>query len=127
MPTLRITAGPVTASAELNDSPTARLLWDALPIDGRANRWGDEIYFSIPIDADAEPDAQAEVEVGAIAFWPPGNAFCIFWGPTPASSGQQPVAASPVNVLGKIEGDATQFDRVSSGAWVRLEKVLRDA
>lgn len=122
MPTLRITAGPVTATAELVDSPTARLLWDALPIDGRANRWGDEIYFSIPVDADEEPGARAEVEVGTIAFWPPGNAFCIFWGPTPASSGQQPVAASPVNLLGKIEGDATQFDRVPSGARVRLEK-----
>jgi len=62
------------------------------------------------------------VEVGEIAFWPPGNAFCIFWGPTPASSGSQPMAASPVNVLGKIDGDATQFDRVSSGAQVRLER-----
>lgn len=122
MPTLRITVGPVTASAELTDSPTARLLWDALPIDGKANRWGDEIYFSIPLDADEEPDARAEVEVGTIAFWPPGNAFCIFWGPTPASSGRQPVAASPVNVMGKIEGDATAFDRVSSGAQVRLER-----
>jgi len=122
MPTLRITAGPVTATAELNDSPTAQLLWDALPIDGKANRWGDEIYFAIPIDADEEPDARAAVEVGEIAFWPPGNAFCIFWGPTPASSGSQPMAASPVNVLGKIDGDATQFDRVSSGARVRLER-----
>lgn len=121
MPTLRITAGPVTATAELADSPTARLLWEALPIDGRANRWGDEIYFSIPVDADEEPEARAEVEVGTIAFWPPGNAFCIFWGPTPASRGEQPVAASPVNLLGKIEGDATQFDRVPSGARVRLE------
>ena len=122
MPTLRITAGPVTATAELNDSPTAQLLWDALPIDGKANRWGDEIYFAIPIDADEEPDARAAVEVGEIAFWPPGKAFCIFWGPTPASSGSQPMAASPVNVLGKIDGDASQFDRISSGAQVRLER-----
>jgi uncharacterized protein len=122
MPTLRITAGPVTVTAELNDSPTARLLWEALPIDGKANRWGDEIYFSIPVDADEEPDARAAVEVGEIAFWPPGNAFCIFWGPTPASRGSQPMAASPVNLLGKIDGDATQFGRVSSGVRVRLER-----
>lgn len=122
MPTLRISAGPVTALAELNDSPTARLLWDALPIEGRANRWGDEIYFAIPVDADEEPGAVAAVEVGAIAFWPPGNAFCIFWGPTPASRGTQPMAASPVNLLGQIEGDATQFARVASGARVRLER-----
>ncbi len=122
MPTLRISAGPVTALAELNDSPTARLIWDALTIDGKANRWGDEIYFAIPVDADEEPNAVAGVEVGTIAFWPPGNAFCIFWGPTPASRGLQPMAASPVNVLGKIDGDASQFDRVASGARVRLER-----
>lgn len=122
MPTLRITAGPITATAQLNDSPTARLLWEALPIDGKANRWGDEIYFSIPIDADEDLEARAAVEVGEIAFWPPGNAFCIFWGPTPASRGDQPMAASPVNVLGKIDGDATQFGRVASGARVRVEK-----
>ena len=122
MPTLRITAGDVTVSAQLNDSPTARLLWDALPIDGKANRWGDEIYFSIPVDVDEESDARAAVEVGEIAFWPPGNAFCIFWGPTPASQGDQPMAASPVNVLGKIDGDATHFAQVSSAARVRLER-----
>ena len=122
MPALRISAGSVTALAELNDSPTARLLWDALPMDGKANRWGDEIYFAIPVDTDEEPNAVAGVEVGTIAFWPPGNAFCIFWGPTPASRGSQPVAASPVNVLGKIDGDASQFERVSSGARVRLER-----
>jgi hypothetical protein len=122
MPALRISAGPVTALTELNDSPTARLLWDALPMDGKANRWGDEIYFAIPVDADEEPNAVAGVEVGTIAFWPPGNAFCIFWGPTPASRGSQPVAASPVNVLGKIDGDASQFGRVPSGARVRLER-----
>lgn len=122
MSTLRITAGAVIVTAQLNDSPTARLLWDALPIDGKANRWGDEIYFSIPVDADTEPDALAAVQVGEIAFWPPGNAFCIFWGPTPASRGDQPMAASPVNLLGKIDGDATQFGRVSSGARVRLER-----
>ncbi|MFZ1752293.1 MAG: cyclophilin-like fold protein [Caldilineaceae bacterium] len=122
MPTLRISAGPVTLTAELNDSPTAQLLWDALPMDGSANRWGDEIYFAIPIDTEGDRGACAEVEVGEIAFWPPGNAFCIFWGPTPASSGSQPMAASPVNVLGKVEGDATQLGRVASGARVRLER-----
>jgi len=112
----------MSVTAELNDSSTARLLWDALPIDGKANRWGDEIYFAIPVDADEEPESRAEVEVGTIAFWPPGNAFCIFWGPTPASRGSQPVAASPVNVLGKIDGDAAQFERVASGTRVRLEQ-----
>ena len=122
MTTIRITAGDVSLTATLNDSPTAQALLDALPIEEFSNRWGEEIYFTVPIDAEEEPDARAAVEVGTIAFWPPGNAFCIFWGPTPASSGAQPVAASPVNVLGQIDGDATLFGGVASGARVRIER-----
>lgn len=116
-----ITAGDVSAEADLNDSPTAQAIIDALPISARANTWGDEIYFSIPVEMDREADARAEVEVGVLAYWPAGNAFCIFFGPTPASSGDAPVAASPVNVVGRVEGDATVFRSVRSGAEVRLE------
>ncbi|RME54153.1 MAG: hypothetical protein D6790_17005 [Caldilineae bacterium] len=120
---MTITAGSVSMTAELNESATATKIWDALPIQARANRWGDEIYFSIPVDAEESPDARAQVEVGEIAYWPPGSAFCIFWGPTPASSGAQPVAASPVNVVGRVLGDATQFRAVPSGTSITLEKV----
>ena len=116
-----ITAGDVSLAAELNDSPTAQRIWQALPFEGRANIWGDEIYFSIPIEADPEPDARADVEVGELGYWPPGNAFCIFYGPTPVSSGSQPRAASPVNILGQVQGDATRFKAVSNGAVVRIE------
>lgn len=122
MPSIIITAGDVRVVAELNESATAQKLWEALPISGRANRWGEEIYFSIPVDADEAPDARADVHAGAIAYWPPGSAFCIFWGPTPASSGRQPRAASPVNVVGQIQGDATRFNAVAGGTEVRLEK-----
>jgi hypothetical protein len=121
MARIRITAGDVSLEAELNESATAKALLDALPITGRGNRWGDEIYFSIPVEAEADPDARADTAVGEIAYWPPGSAFCIFWGPTPASSGAEPRAASPVNPLGKIDGDATQFAGVPSGAKVTLE------
>jgi hypothetical protein len=123
MARIRITAGKVSMEAELSDSPTAGSLLEALPITGSANRWGDEIYFSIPVDADQEADARADMAVGEIAYWPPGSAFCIFWGPTPASSGSEPRAASPVNVLGRIDGDATQFGAVSSGTRVKIEAV----
>ena len=119
---ITITAGDVSLPAELNDSPTAQKIWDVLPIEGRANIWGDEIYFSIPIEADLEPDARAEVEVGELGYWPPGNAFCIFYGPTPASSGSQPRAASQVNILGRVPGDATRFRAVRSGMLVRIEQ-----
>ncbi len=122
MPRIKITAGDVSAFAELNDSETAKLIWDEVPIEASASTWGDEIYFGIPVHTGSETGAKAEVEVGDIAYWPPGNAFCIFFGPTPASSGEKPVAASPVNLVGKVEGDATVFGAVRSRAKVTIEK-----
>ena len=119
---IRITAGNVQAEARLLEAPTADLLWDALPLTGRANLWGEEIYFEIPLDAPAEPSAREEMAVGEIAFWPPGKAFCIFFGPTPASAGDAPRAASPVNPLGMTTGDPKQFLSVSGGADVRIER-----
>ena len=120
---ITIQAGDVSMPAELNDSPTVRKIWEALPIEGRANLWGDEIYFAIPVDADQEEDARADVDVGELGYWPVGNAFCIFFGPTPVSSGNRPRAANPVNILGTIVGDATQFRVVKSGERVRLSRV----
>lgn len=117
---VKIIAGSVTMLAELNDTPTAQAIWDILPIHGSANIWGDEIYFGLPITLDKEENANAEVDIGALAYWPPGSAFCIFWGPTPASSGPQPCAASPVNVFGHINGDATEFDKVRNGESIEI-------
>jgi hypothetical protein len=119
---IRITAGKVVAEAVLNDSPTATKIWEALPIDARGNTWGDEIYFSIPVQAKSEKDARDVVSVGELGYWPPGTAFCIFYGRTPASMDDRPRAASPVNIIGKVAGDATAFRAVSSGAQVRLER-----
>ena len=118
---IRITAGPVTVDAELNDTKTAQAIWDSLPIKAHGNRWGREIYFSISASGQAE-NARAEVKVGDLAFWPPGNAFCIFWGPTPASHGSEPRAASPVTVVGRVTGDPTVFDKAPSGSEVVIEK-----
>jgi hypothetical protein len=117
-----ITAGSVRAEGALNDSPTAQQVWEALPIEGRANVWGDEIYFEIPVSADQAPDARAEVQVGELGYWPVGRAFCIFYGPTPASRGDEPRAYSPVNILGEIVGDATEFRGVPAGTAVRIER-----
>jgi hypothetical protein len=119
---ITITAGDVSLPAELNDNPTAQRIWDSLPIEGRANVWGDEIYFGIPVKAGEEPDARAEVEVGELCYWPPGNAFCIFFGPTPASIDERPRAASPVNVLGRVLGDANSFRSVQGGTLVKIER-----
>jgi hypothetical protein len=120
---IRITAGKVSLEAELNDSGTARKVAAALPITGRASRWGEEIYFSIGVQDDESEGARDLLEVGEIAYWAPGSAFCIFWGATPASKGAEPRAASPVNVLGKIDGDATLFGAVKNGEKVAIEKV----
>jgi hypothetical protein len=118
---VRIKAGQVEVKAELNDTKTAQVIWEALPIEGRGNRWGDEIYFSIPIDLGPE-DAKDVVSVGDLGYWPQGNGFCIFFGPTPMSSGADPVPASPCNVFGKVIGDATVLRQVPSGAEVTIEK-----
>jgi hypothetical protein len=104
------------------ESPeTARAIWDALPLEARASTWGDEIYFSIPVDAEAE-DPWEVVEMGDLGYWPPGSAFCIFFGPTPASRGDEIRPASPVNVVGRIEGEPRVFTNVSSRDLSRVEK-----
>ena len=108
--------------AELNDSPTADLIWKGLPIEGTANTWGDEIYFSIPVKADLEAGARDKMELGELGYWPPGEAFCIFFGPTPMSAGDEIRAASPVNPVGRVAGDPKLFKNVISGAKVRIEK-----
>jgi len=122
MQQITITAGDVSATAELFAGPTADAIWEALPLEAAANTWGEEIYFAIPVTADEEPDARAGVAVGDLGYWPPGHAFCIFFGRTPASSGDAPRAASPVNVIGRVISDATVFRRVRSGARVCLAR-----
>jgi hypothetical protein len=121
MRTIRITAGPVSATAELNDSPTASTIWDALPITARANTWGDEIYFPIPV-RHGEENAREVMTMGELGYWPTGHAFCIFFGPTPASRGQEIRAASPVNPIGKVIGDARVFTTVRDGERVTLAR-----
>ena len=122
MKTMTISVEHISLLAELNESLTAQKIWDALPIEGRANTWGDEIYFEIPVVLEQEPDARADVEVGELGYWPVGQAFCIFFGPTPVSSASQPRAASPVNIFGRVVGDATVLRTVRSGARVRITR-----
>ncbi len=119
---IQITAGNVSMEAELTESETANALWEALPITGAANVWGEEIYFSIPLEAPQEASAREEMEVGEIAYWPPGKAFCIFFGRTPASVDDAPRAASAVNPLGRVTGDPKDFLKVRSGEEVLLER-----
>ena len=119
---IRITAAPVVMEAELNQSQTAQQIWDVLPIEARGNMWGDEIYFSIPVEAETD-NAEEVVELGELAYWPPGTAFCIFFGPTPMSRGAEIRPASPVNVVGKLIGKPKAFKQVNDGTVVKIEKI----
>ncbi len=118
---INITAGQVTVSATLNDTDTAVAIWDALPIEASANTWGDEIYFGIPVSAGDEM-GQEVVDLGDLGYWPPGSAFCMFFGPTPMSRGDEIRPASPVTVIGRMHGDPTVLKRVPSGAPVLIER-----
>ncbi len=119
---IRIIAGDLELRAALNDSQTATAIYDALPLVANGNRWGEEIYFAIPVDEPLAKDATANVKVSDLGFWPPGKAFCVFFGRTPASTGAEPRAASPVNIIGQVLDDATVLTTVPDGAEVRVEK-----
>lgn len=120
---LRVVVADIELTADWTGSNprTREAIADALPITGEATRWGDELYFETGIDVPAE-DAERVVPEGAIAYWPQGNALCLFWGPTPASQGDEPRAASPVNVVATID-DPEALERVDGGATVRIEDV----
>ena len=118
---IKIVLDDLQLDAQLNDSKTASLIWDQLPIETAYSTWGDEIYFSIPVEAPLE-DGQAVVQLGDLGYWPQGNAFCIFYGKTPASRGDEIRPASPVNLIGKVLGDSTVLKAVASaGGSIRIE------
>jgi len=116
---IRITAGAIEATAELNNTRTAQAIWEALPVNGRVNLWGDEIYFSIPLGLRLEA-GQEVVSIGDLGYWPDSNAFCIFFGPTPVSQRDEIRPASPVTVFGKVMGDATIFRKVATGTEITI-------
>ena len=118
---IAITIEDLKVGASLDDSETAKKIWEALLIESRVNTWGDEIYFSIPVNVGLE-NAKEVVSEGDLGYWPPGNAFCIFFGLTPASQGDEIRPASPVNIFGKVIGDPKVFKKVRSGKKIIVEK-----
>jgi len=121
MSKITIKASDVSIGAEFMQTATARAIYDSLPLNGLVNVWGDEIYFEIPLQLDLEDDARQDVEVGDLAYWPSGPAFCIFFGPTPVSRGNVPRAYSPVNVFGRVKGDVLVFKTVANGSPILIE------
>jgi len=116
-----ITVGEVSAEAQLNESPTATAIWGALPITAEADTWGDEIYFDVGVTAGLE-SLREVVEAGDLGYWPPGRAFCIFFGPSPMSRGGEIRPASPVSVVGRIAGDPKVFKTVRAGSPVTVRR-----
>ncbi len=109
---IKIQINALSVEAELNDSPTAKKVAEALPITASFNTWGDEIYFTIPVDAELDETAREEVEMGDLGYWPTGKAFCIFFGQTPMSEPGRIVPAGAVNIIGRVIGDAKRFKEV---------------
>ena len=118
---IRIKAGSVIASAELHNTKTADAIWQALPLAGTINTWGEEIYFTIPVEMELE-DGQQLVNSGDLGYWPPGSAFCIFFGPTPMSSGTEIRTASPVNIFGNLVDNPKVFSQLKDGEKIVIER-----
>ena len=119
---IKIFCQDIEAVADLEENETAKLIYERLPLDGAANRWGGEIYFVIPVVADFEKDSTDIVEEGDIAYWPEGCCFCIFFGKTPDSTEAEIKAASKVNIFGKIRGDSRIFQKVKNGDLIIVEQ-----
>ncbi|HUV52338.1 MAG TPA: cyclophilin-like fold protein [Dehalococcoidia bacterium] len=118
---IKISAGQIEVKAYLNETNTAKKVWDALPITASANTWGDEIYFAIPVQAELE-NAKELVSLGDIGYWPPGKAMCLFFGKTPISKGDEIRPASAVNIIGKIEGDPKLLKMVKDGETITIRR-----
>jgi hypothetical protein len=119
---IRIIIHDVTLDAELSDTGCARAIAASLPLTASPNEWGDEFYFEVPVSMPLETAATTSVKTGDIGYWPPGRALVIFFGPTPMSTGLDPVPASAVNLVGRISGDATTLKKAKGAHEIRLEK-----
>lgn len=108
--------------AEIYDTVTGKKIFEALPLKSTAHTWGDEIYFDIPVQQQLEAGAKEELDEGDLAYWPQSPVFCIFFGPTPASTGTKPVAYSAVNVFGKIHGELAALKAIKAGDEIVVEK-----
>lgn len=114
--------GKITVAAELADTALAKAIAAKLPIETIPNEWGDEFYFTIPVQSGLDETATSAVRVGDIGFWPPGNAMAIFFGPTPMSTGADPVPASDVCLIGRITGDPTVLRQAKGAGKIRIDK-----
>ena len=119
---IRMTLGLVAFEAELFDTPTAEAIWQALPFESTASTWGEEVYFSTPVQVKREADARDVVQPGELAFWVEGDSIAIGYGRTPVSQGNEIRLAARTNIWGRALGDVKQLKAVKPGAPIRVEK-----
>jgi uncharacterized protein len=117
-----IHAGDLALTAEIYENETGDAILDILPIEGAANRWGDEIYFTIPLSLARAPDAREIVNKGELGYWPDGSSFCIFFGKTPMSRADEIRAASAVNIFGMVTDDSTVLTAVPDGCRITIDR-----
>lgn len=120
---LQLSIGRIRLQLDLNDSATADAIWDAAPFEAPINTWGDEIYFATPVAAAAEADARDVMELGDVAYWPPGKALAIGFGPTPVSRGDEIRLASPSNVFAVCHDDLRSLKTVTDGMIARVARL----
>ena len=101
---IQVAVGDIRVDGELNDTESARELARALPLTAPFNVWGDEIHLDVALAAAPARHPEERVEVGDLGFWAEGGALCIFFGPTPLSPAEDPVAPAPVTIVGKLRG-----------------------
>ena len=117
---VKIIVGDLVLEAEFFDTPCARAIVAAMPLEARPCEWGDEFYFEVPVAMPLDETATVQVKAGDIGFWPPGNCLAIFFGPTPMSTGSDPIPASEVNIVGRISDDATLLRKCRGAKVIRL-------
>ena len=120
---IRIRWSTGEVAAQLEDTPTARKLQEALPCSSRASTWGEEVYFQVPVQTQLEDDARQVVDPGTVCFWVEGSSLALPFGPTPVSQGDECRLISDVNVLGAIEGDPRALDSVQAGDEIQVEQI----
>jgi hypothetical protein len=118
---IKIVASGIEAEALLNETDIASKVWENLPITSKVATWGDEIYFSTPVEEELE-EAREVVELGDIAYWPQGKAICIFFGKTPKTRGDEIRPVGPVSLIGKVKGDLRVFKKISPGSSITIER-----
>lgn len=120
-----IQAGDIGIEADLAETPTARAIYEALPLEAEGRTWGDEIYFETPVSLELDETACEVVEIGDLGYWPSGRAFCVFFGPTPISGPGEIRPASAVNIIGRVRGRTAVLKEVLAGTMIRLSRLPR--